>query len=74
MARLYTDENFPAPTVEELRRLGHDVLTLAEAGRAGQALPDEAVLALAHAAERTLVTLDRTHFIRLHTPSRSTQG
>jgi len=27
MARLYADENFPFPAVEELRRLGHDVLT-----------------------------------------------
>lgn len=26
MARLYADENFPLPVVEELRRLGHDVL------------------------------------------------
>jgi hypothetical protein len=28
MARLYTDEHFPFPVVEELRQLGHDVLTL----------------------------------------------
>ena len=26
MARFYANENFPLPTVEELRRLGHDVL------------------------------------------------
>jgi hypothetical protein len=28
MARLYSNENFPLPVVEELLRLGHDVLTL----------------------------------------------
>jgi hypothetical protein len=28
MARLYADEDFPRPVVEELRRLGHDVLTV----------------------------------------------
>ena len=27
MARLYANENFPLPVVNELRRLGHDVLT-----------------------------------------------
>ena len=33
MARLYADENFPLPVVEELRQLGHDVLTIQESGR-----------------------------------------
>ena len=28
MARLYANENFPLPVVGELRRLGHDVLTI----------------------------------------------
>jgi hypothetical protein len=28
MARLYTNENFPRPAAEELRLLGHDVLTV----------------------------------------------
>ena len=35
MARLYANENFPLPVVEELRRLGHEVLTTYEAGDAG---------------------------------------
>jgi hypothetical protein len=38
MARLYANENFPFPVVEELRRLGHDVLTTLEAGNAGRRL------------------------------------
>ena len=66
MARLYADENFPLPVVEELRRLGHDVVTSWEAGNADCALPDEAVLAFATAEQRALLTLNRKHFIRLH--------
>ncbi len=66
MARLYADENFPLPVVEELRRLGHNVLTLQEAGEAGQSVSDEAVLAFACADDRVLLTLNRKHFIRLH--------
>ena len=66
MARLYSNENFPLPVVEELRRLGHDVLTIQETGLAEQALPDEQVLAFAASANRTVLTLNRKHFIRLH--------
>ncbi|RCK72991.1 MAG: hypothetical protein ANABAC_1136 [Anaerolineae bacterium] len=66
MARLYANENFPLPAVEELRRLGHDVLTSYVSGQASQAIPDEEVLAFARAQERILVTLNRKHFIRLH--------
>ncbi len=36
MAQLYADENSPLPVVEELRRLGHDVLTMYEDGKANQ--------------------------------------
>ena len=66
MARLYANENFPLPVVEELRRLGHDVLTIQETGQAGQALSDEGVLASAGTQGRMLLTFNRKHFIRLH--------
>jgi hypothetical protein len=66
VARLYSNENFPFPVVEELRRSGHDVLTIQETGRAGQAVPDEEVLSFAQAEDRILLTLNRKHFIRLH--------
>ncbi len=66
MAQLYANENFPLPVVEELRRFGHDVLTTYESGRAGLAIPDEAVLAFAIAEQRVLLTINRKHFIRLH--------
>ena len=38
------DENFPYPTVEALRRLGHNVLTVGEAGQAGLGIADEELL------------------------------
>ena len=66
MARLYSNENFPLPVVERLRALGHEVLTIQEAGKADQALPDNEVLAFATRENRTLLTLNRLHFIRLH--------
>ena len=59
MARLYSNENFPLPVVEELRRLGHDVLTVLEAGKAEQAISDEEVLALATQLGRAVLTLNR---------------
>ncbi|CAG0928301.1 hypothetical protein TFLX_00828 [Thermoflexales bacterium] len=66
MARLYSNENFPLPVVDELRQLGHDVLTIQETGRANQALSDEAVLNFARGEQRIVVTLNRRHFVRLH--------
>jgi len=65
MARLYANENFPLPAVLELRRLGHDVLTVGETGKPGQSMSDEAVLAFATGDARSVVTLNRKHFIRL---------
>src|SRR5262249_39058805 len=61
---LYADEDFSYPVVEELRRLGHDVLTVQEDGRKGT--PDPDVLARAHALGRSVLTHNRRHFERLH--------
>lgn len=66
MARLYANENFPLPVVQELRRLGHDALTVAETGKAGQKTSDEEVLAFAISEARAVLTLNRKHFFRLH--------
>jgi len=66
MTRLYADENFPQPVVTELRRLGHDVLTVHEAGKAGQRVPDDTVLADACAEGRAVLTHNRKDFIHLH--------
>lgn len=69
MARFYANENFPLPVVLELRRLGHDVLTLQETGKADQRVTDEQVLAFATAENRAVLTINRKHFIRLHRES-----
>ena len=74
MTRLYADENFPYPVVEELRQCGHDVLTLQEAGYGGQALSDERVLELASLDNRALLTINRKHFIALHKSSPNHAG
>lgn len=66
MAHLYSNENFPLPAVEELRTLGHDVLTTVDAGKANQSIPDEDVLAYAISQGCILLTLNRKHFIQLH--------
>jgi predicted nuclease of predicted toxin-antitoxin system len=71
MASLYANENFPLRVVQELRVLGHDVLTSSEAGRANQRVPDEEVLHFATEEKRAVLTLNRLDFFRLH---RSTQG
>jgi predicted nuclease of predicted toxin-antitoxin system len=63
---LYADENFPLRVVEELRRLGHDVLTALEDGRANQSIVDPEVLTRATELGRALLTLNRIDFKRLH--------
>ena len=74
MARLYANENFPMPVVEELRRIGHDVLTIQETGKVGQSIPDEEVLAFASADNRAVLTLNRKHFIHLHSSNPEHNG
>jgi hypothetical protein len=66
MARLYANENFPRQVVAQLRALGHDVLTVVEAGNAGQAIADNDVLTFAMQHQRAILTLNRRDFIRLH--------
>ncbi len=61
---LYADEDFSFPVVEELRRLGHDVLTAQEDGRTS--VSDRDILARAHTLGRALLMFNRRHFERLH--------
>ena len=44
---LYADENFPLRVVEELRRLGQDVITALEDGKANQSITDQELLSRA---------------------------
>ena len=74
MARLYADEDFPFPVVERLRQLGHDVLTVFEAGQANQAVADADQLAFATRLGRAIVTRNRRHFILLHRRSAQHAG
>lgn len=61
--QLYADEDFPLGVVEELRRLGHDVLTAQEDNRRNT--PDPDILARAHTLGRAVLTHNRRHFQRL---------
>ena len=66
MARFYADENFPYPTVERLRELGHDAVTVLERGYAGLGISDPIVLARAIDEQRAVLTQNRRDFIPLH--------
>jgi len=54
--RLFADENFPAPSILILREAGHDVQSVAEAAAS---TADQAILAMAVAQQRWIVTFDR---------------
>jgi predicted nuclease of predicted toxin-antitoxin system len=64
--RLYADEQYPYPVVKCLRELGYDVLTVQEAGKANQRIPDDEVLAFATEDNRAVITQNRRDFIQLH--------
>lgn len=66
MARFFADENFDYAICQELRLLGHDVVTAQEAGLAQRRVPDAQILAFAIAQARAVLTFNRRHFIRLH--------
>ncbi|NEP09634.1 MAG: hypothetical protein F6K14_05265 [Symploca sp. SIO2C1] len=74
MARLYADEQFPRKVSELLRTLGHDVLTVQEAGNAGFGVPDSEVLGYAVNDNRAVLTINRYDFIRLHRSQPSHAG
>ncbi|MEY3302061.1 MAG: DUF5615 family PIN-like protein [Pseudanabaena sp.] len=69
MARLYADEQFPRAVSQLLRNMGHDVLTVQEAGNANLGIPDDQVLAFAISNNRAVVTINRLDFIKLHRSS-----
>jgi hypothetical protein len=66
VARFYTNENIAFQVVEEPRRLGHDVMTSFEAGKANASVPDSKVLAFASIEGRILLSHNRRHFLQLH--------
>jgi hypothetical protein len=60
----YADEDFALPVIIELRRFGHDVLTVQENARQGDT--DLDVLVTAHSLNRAVLTYNRRHFERMH--------
>jgi predicted nuclease of predicted toxin-antitoxin system len=74
VALLYADEGFSKVATELLRQLGHDVLTVQEAGQANQRIPDDQVLAFATSQGRAVLTVNRDDFIRLHRMSSDHAG
>ena len=74
MARLFADENFPLPAVAALRALGHTVMTIHEAGKGDQSTPDSEVLTFAASQGMAVLTMNRRHFIRLHTEIQNHAG
>jgi hypothetical protein len=58
--------------VEELRRLGHDIVKVQEDGRVS--IPDPYVLARAHALGRAVLTYNRRDFERLHRQGHAHSG
>ncbi|MCC5635704.1 DUF5615 family PIN-like protein [Nostoc sp. CHAB 5844] len=74
MVRLYADEMFPKKVSELLRTMGHDVLTVQEAGKANLGIPDDEVLNFAVENNRTVITLNRQDFIKLHRNSPEHSG
>ena len=61
--QFFTDQHFPRPASQGLRRHGIDVPTAQEAGRCG--MPDLDQLAFATAGERVIVTFD-SDYLALH--------
>jgi len=60
------NEQFPRVVSERLRTMGHDVLTVQEAGNDNLGIPDNEVLAFAIRDNRAVITLNRHDFVRLH--------
>lgn len=59
LLRFYLDEHLSTTITEGLRARGVDAVTTAEAGRAGQEIPDPDQLRYATAEGRVMVTRDR---------------
>jgi predicted nuclease of predicted toxin-antitoxin system len=72
--RLYADEQFSLPVVKILRTLEYDILTVQDAGKAEQKIPDPEVLYYATSLNRAVLTMNRRDFIRLHAKTPQHQG
>lgn len=69
MHKLLADEDFPFPSVKQLRNLGVDIITLQNLGLVGIGLQDASVLELSIKLKRAILTCNRRDFIKLHKQS-----
>ena len=67
-------EQFPRPVVQRLVIKGFDLLTVQEANKANQKIPDPEVLAFAISQGRAVITQNRRDFIDLHNQSEAHAG
>jgi predicted nuclease of predicted toxin-antitoxin system len=74
MALLFADECFDLDVVVELRRLGHDIVTVKDVGLNDQKMGDAVILAYAHSVGRAVLTFNRKDFRRLHPRSQPHSG
>ena len=74
MVKRYADEQFPLPVVKILRTLEYDILTVQDAGKAEQKIPDPEVLHYAISLNRAVITMNRRDFIRLHAQTPQHKG
>jgi hypothetical protein len=56
------DENFPIPTILELRKRGHDIITAKQAGLLSA--KDSEYIRYCNNTSRILLTLNKKHFIK----------
>lgn len=74
MIKFYSNEHFPFDWVNELRKLGYNVLTSQDAGQANLSISDADVLKFAHKRNRVVITLNRQYFIYLHKQRKNHSG
>jgi predicted nuclease of predicted toxin-antitoxin system len=74
MLKLYADEQFPRPAVHRLIAKGFDVLTVQEADKANQKIPDPEVLVFATSQGYAVITQNHRDFIALHNQSQVHAG
>lgn len=74
MVALYADENVDFNLVDALQKLGLDVMTALEDGRANQRIDDPHVLTRARDLGRVILTNNRKDYHRLHRLDPNHQG
>lgn len=74
--KLYADEHFPMPVVNQLRAKGHDITTVRDDcdSKGGDGIEDPIVLQLASSYKRAVLTMNRKDFEALHRQSNGHYG